>query len=76
MPCPTCRLSATWCWPGSGSTSRSARSRATRPTPRATGGAGAADYFFNYELPKIGAWLECGGKPRSDMRSTLPEEAF
>jgi butyryl-CoA dehydrogenase len=36
---------------------------------------GATDYFFHYELPKIGAWLQVVER-RDPTCATLPEEAF
>ena len=77
MPCPTCRPSATRCWPGSGSTWRSARwsSTRTRRRPATAGRIGAAAYFFHYELPKIGAWLNVV-ESRDPTCTALPEDAF
>jgi alkylation response protein AidB-like acyl-CoA dehydrogenase len=44
-------------------------------TPANLGRLAATRYFFNYELPKIGAWL--GVVERCDMTcAELPEEAF
>ena len=40
-----------------------------------TGTLGAAGYFFNYELPKIGAWLRVV-ETRDMGCSNFPEEAF
>jgi butyryl-CoA dehydrogenase len=46
-----------------------------RGNPATVGRLGAADYFFHYELPKIGAWL--GVVERRDATcAALPEEAF
>ncbi|HEY2256592.1 MAG TPA: acyl-CoA dehydrogenase [Variovorax sp.] len=43
--------------------------------PATVGRIGATDFFFHYELPKIGAWL--GVVERRDMTcADLPEEAF
>ena len=39
------------------------------------GKAGAADYFFHYELPKIGAWLNVV-ESRDPTCTDMPEEAF
>jgi butyryl-CoA dehydrogenase len=39
------------------------------------GRTGAAAYFFNYELPKIGAWLNVV-ESRDPTCTALPEEAF
>ncbi|MBS0452416.1 MAG: acyl-CoA dehydrogenase [Proteobacteria bacterium] len=43
--------------------------------PATAGRLGAADYFFNYELPKIGAWLNVVER-RDPTCVELPEEAF
>ncbi|WP_218511045.1 acyl-CoA dehydrogenase [Variovorax sp. dw_308] len=40
-----------------------------------TGKASAAAYFFNYELPKIGAWLNVV-ESRDPTCTDMPEEAF
>ena len=40
-----------------------------------TGKIGACAFFFNYELPKIGAWLNVV-ESRDPTCATLPEEAF
>ena len=48
---------------------------ATQSQPATTGRLGAAQYFFHYELPKIGAWLSV--VQSRDMTCALfPEEAF
>ncbi len=48
---------------------------ATKNIAACAGRAGACDYFFEYELPKIGAWL--GVVERRDMTCVaLPEDAF
>ncbi|MBJ2154146.1 acyl-CoA dehydrogenase [Variovorax sp. IB41] len=39
------------------------------------GKIGAADYFFHYELPKIGAWLNVV-ESRDPTCTALPEDAF
>ena len=39
------------------------------------GRTGAAAYFFRYELPKIGAWLNVV-ESRDPTCTELPEEAF
>lgn len=43
--------------------------------PATAGRVGATDYFFNYELPKIGAWLNVV-ESRDPTCVELPEEAF
>ncbi len=43
--------------------------------PATAGRVGAADYFFHYELPKIGAWLNVVEK-RDATCIAMPEEAF
>jgi alkylation response protein AidB-like acyl-CoA dehydrogenase len=43
--------------------------------PATVGRVGAADYFFHYELPKIGAWLNVVER-RDATCVTMPEEAF
>jgi butyryl-CoA dehydrogenase len=48
---------------------------ADRALAATTGRLGAADYFFNYELPKIVAWLNVVER-RDTTCATLPEEAF
>ncbi|MBT2324072.1 acyl-CoA dehydrogenase [Variovorax paradoxus] len=48
---------------------------AAKAQPATAGRIGATDYFFNYELPKIGAWLQV--VERRDLTcAALPEEAF
>jgi butyryl-CoA dehydrogenase len=44
-------------------------------TPAAQGRRAACRYFFRYELPKIGAWLNVV-KSRDPTCVDLPEEAF
>jgi butyryl-CoA dehydrogenase len=39
------------------------------------GKIGATDYFFHYELPKIGAWLNVV-ETRDPTCTALPEDAF
>ena len=39
------------------------------------GRLGACRYFFNYELPKIGAWLRVVNT-RDQTCAELPEDAF
>ncbi len=41
----------------------------------ATGKIGAMTYFFHYELPKIGAWLNVV-ESRDPVCAQLPEDAF
>ncbi|MET0210233.1 MAG: acyl-CoA dehydrogenase [Burkholderiaceae bacterium] len=48
---------------------------ATRADPAAQGRLGAAAYFFRYELPKIGAWLNVV-ESRDPTCTELSEEAF
>jgi butyryl-CoA dehydrogenase len=48
---------------------------ASKALPATVGRVGATDYFFNYELPKIGAWLQVVER-RDPTCATLPEEAF
>ena len=43
--------------------------------PATTGRLGAAAYFFHYELPKIGAWLNVV-ESRDPTCVAMPEEAF
>jgi butyryl-CoA dehydrogenase len=43
--------------------------------PATAGRLGATDYFFHYELPKIGAWLQVV-EQRDPTCTALPEEAF
>ena len=45
------------------------------PSPAAQGRRAACRYFFRYELPKIGAWLNVV-KSRDPTCADLPEEAF
>jgi butyryl-CoA dehydrogenase len=44
-------------------------------TPATVGRLAAASYFFHYELPKIGAWLNVV-ETRDPVCAQLPEEAF
>ncbi|MES2400942.1 MAG: acyl-CoA dehydrogenase [Pseudomonadota bacterium] len=46
-----------------------------KSTPAAAGRLGAAQYFYRYELPKIGAWLKVV-ETRDQTCAELPEEAF
>ncbi|GAC1390226.1 MAG: acyl-CoA dehydrogenase [Variovorax sp.] len=48
---------------------------ATKSTASTQGRTGATDYFFHYELPKIGAWLNVV-ESRDLTCAALPEEAF
>ncbi|MDM0109130.1 acyl-CoA dehydrogenase [Variovorax sp. J22R24] len=48
---------------------------AAKASPATAGRVGATDYFFNYELPKIGAWLNVV-EQRDPTCTALPEEAF
>jgi len=48
---------------------------AAKSQPSTAGRVGATDFFFNYELPKIGAWLNVV-ESRDPTCATLPEEAF
>ncbi|MBT2300136.1 acyl-CoA dehydrogenase [Variovorax paradoxus] len=48
---------------------------ASKALPATVGRIGATDYFFNYELPKIGAWLNVVER-RDPTCAALPEEAF
>jgi len=48
---------------------------AAKALPATVGRVGAADFFFNYELPKIGAWLNVV-ESRDPTCAALPEEAF
>ncbi|MNW23084.1 hypothetical protein D3C71_2249710 [compost metagenome] len=47
--------------------------RADAALPADAGRLAAARYFFRYELPKIGAWLEVVS--RRDMTCALMDEA-
>ncbi|VTU28045.1 Acyl-CoA dehydrogenase [Variovorax sp. PBL-H6] len=51
------------------------RRDASRALPATAGRVGATDYFFHYELPKIGAWLQVVER-RDPTCTALPEEAF
>jgi butyryl-CoA dehydrogenase len=48
---------------------------AAKAAPATVGRVGAADFFFHYELPKVGAWLNVV-ESRDPTCATLPEEAF
>jgi len=48
---------------------------AAADTPARTGRLGAMRFFFHYELPKIGAWLQVVSR-RDPTCANLPEEAF
>jgi len=50
-------------------------SDATKALPATAGRVGATDFFFNYELPKIGAWLNVV-EQRDPTCTALPEDAF
>jgi hypothetical protein len=54
---------------------RALRTDGARALPATVGRVGATDYFFHYELPKIGAWLQVVER-RDPTCATLPEEAF
>ena len=43
--------------------------------PASTGKLAAMTYFFNYELPKTGAWLRVV-ETRDPTCADMPEEAF
>ena len=43
--------------------------------PATQGRIGAAQFFFHYELPKIGAWLQVVST-RDATCAAFPEEAF
>lgn len=51
------------------------RADAAQAAPASVGRLGAARYFFHYELPKIGAWLNVV-RTRDDTCASLPEDAF
>jgi alkylation response protein AidB-like acyl-CoA dehydrogenase len=46
-----------------------------KSAPATVGRIGATDFFFHYELPKIGAWLNVVER-RDPTCAALPEEAF
>jgi hypothetical protein len=48
---------------------------ATQSNAATAGRVGAAAYFFHYELPKIGAWLNVV-ESRDPTCTALPEDAF
>ena len=54
---------------------RSLEGDADAARPATAGRVGAARYFFHYELPKIGAWLEVVER-RDPTCTALPEDAF
>ncbi|RZI69917.1 MAG: acyl-CoA dehydrogenase, partial [Variovorax sp.] len=54
---------------------RALEADATKSIATTAGRTGAAAYFFNYELPKIGAWLNVV-ESRDPTCTALPEEAF
>lgn len=54
---------------------RSVQNDPTAATPATVGRLAAASYFFHYELPKIGAWLNVV-ETRDPVCAQLPEEAF
>ncbi|MGJ7487963.1 acyl-CoA dehydrogenase [Variovorax sp. LT2P21] len=54
---------------------RSLQSDPATSTPATVGRLAAASYFFHYELPKIGAWLNVV-ETRDPVCAQLPEEAF
>ena len=49
--------------------------QASAESPARTGRLGAMRYFFHYELPKIGAWLQVVST-RDQTCASLPEAAF
>ena len=49
--------------------------QASAESPARTGRLGAMRYFFHYELPKIGAWLQVVSA-RDQTCASLPEAAF
>jgi butyryl-CoA dehydrogenase len=49
--------------------------QASAESPARTGHLGAMRYFFHYELPKIGAWLQVVSA-RDQTCASLPEAAF
>ncbi|MBB3176442.1 acyl-CoA dehydrogenase [Variovorax sp. Sphag1AA] len=54
---------------------RALEADAAKSQPATAGRVGATDFFFNYELPKIGAWLNVV-ESRDPTCAALPEEAF
>ena len=54
---------------------RSLEGDADAARPATAGRVGAGRYFFHYELPKIGAWLEVVER-RDPTCTALPEDAF
>jgi hypothetical protein len=51
------------------------RTDGEKARPFTVGKLGAARYFFHYELPKIGAWLQVVAS-RDLTFAELPEQAF
>ena len=49
--------------------------QAAPESPARTGRLAAARYFFHYELPKIGAWLQVV-RTRDTTCADMPEDAF
>ncbi len=54
---------------------RALETDAAQATPATAGRLGATAFFFNYELPKIGAWLNVV-ESRDPTCTALPEDAF
>ncbi|RYF33538.1 MAG: acyl-CoA dehydrogenase [Comamonadaceae bacterium] len=54
---------------------RALEADAAKSMAATAGRTGAAAYFFNYELPKIGAWLNVV-ESRDPTCTSMPEEAF
>jgi hypothetical protein len=54
---------------------RALQGDAERTRAVTAGKIGATDYFFHYELPKIGAWLQVV-ETRDPTCTALPEDAF
>jgi len=54
---------------------RSLQQDPAKAAPATVGRLGANDFFFRYELPKIGAWLNVV-ESRDTTCAALPEEAF
>jgi alkylation response protein AidB-like acyl-CoA dehydrogenase len=64
-----------WIWLDVSLASTTGPQDATESTALHAGLAGARDYFYHYELPKVDAWL--GVVSRRDMTcADLPEDAF
>ena len=51
------------------------KAQAASASPENVGRLRAARYFFHYELPKIGAWLQVVAQ-RDPTCASMPEEAF